>query len=194
MQAENPTLGISAKRAQYELRIGARADSQEEANALADIAERTIRDRLGDAIIGSEKLEQQVGRMMQERRLTLALAEPTLMAPLYRILIETSAWRDVLRGVSITPQPVAQSIVSADTLVAELAHTVREQWKSDLGIAMLATGEPGSDGFTEVRIALAYSNGVEIWERRVEMASDEGWSFAATTTMDQLRHWLGHKA
>lgn len=194
MQAENPTLGISAKRAQYELRIGARANSQEEANALADAAERTIRDRLGDAIIGNEKLEQQVGRMMQEQRLTLAVVEPTLSAPLYRILIDNPAWRSVLRGVSISPQPVATSISSADTLASELAQTAREQWHADLGIAMLAAGEAGSDGFTEVRIALAYANGIEIWERRVEMASEEGWSFAATTAMDQLRHWLGHKS
>lgn len=193
MQAENPTLGISAKRAQYELRIGARANSQEEAKALADAVERTIRDRLGDAVLGDEKLEQQVGRMMQEHRLSLALAESTLSAPLYRSLMEIPAWHNVLRGVSISERLAAASIETADTLASELAHAAREQWKADLGIAMLAAGNPGSDGFTEIRIALAYDRGVEIWERKVELASNEGWSFAATTAMDQLRHWLGHK-
>ena len=59
MAQENPTLGISAKRAQYELRIGAQADSRAAAEALADAAEATIRERLGEHLIGAEKLEQE---------------------------------------------------------------------------------------------------------------------------------------
>src|SRR5436190_2344455 len=53
MAQENPTLGISAKRAQYELRIGALADSRAAAEALADAAEATIRERLGQHLIGA---------------------------------------------------------------------------------------------------------------------------------------------
>src|SRR5215211_790447 len=62
MAQDNPTLGISAKRAQYELRIGARAASRAEAEALAAEAEATIRARLGEHLIGDEKLEQSVAR------------------------------------------------------------------------------------------------------------------------------------
>jgi nicotinamide-nucleotide amidase len=52
MEQDNPTLGISAKRAQYELRIGARAASRAAAEALADQAEATIRARIGEYLIG----------------------------------------------------------------------------------------------------------------------------------------------
>ncbi|HEX5690723.1 MAG TPA: CinA family nicotinamide mononucleotide deamidase-related protein, partial [Roseiflexaceae bacterium] len=73
MAQSNPTVGISAKRAQYELRIGAKSDSRAGAEALIAQAEATIRERLGPYLLGDEKLEQTVLRLLGERNLSLAL-------------------------------------------------------------------------------------------------------------------------
>jgi competence/damage-inducible protein CinA-like protein len=54
MVQHNPTVGISAKAARYELRIGARAASKAEAEALIEQAAAVIRERLGAYLVGSE--------------------------------------------------------------------------------------------------------------------------------------------
>src|SRR5437868_1828885 len=86
MTQDNPTVGISAKRAQYELRIGAKSDSRAGAEALIAQAEATIRARLGAHLIGEENLEQTVVRLLIERGLSLALYEGVARAPVYRAL------------------------------------------------------------------------------------------------------------
>src|SRR5689334_813682 len=103
MEQDNPTLGISAKRAQYELRIGARADGRAEAEALADAAEATIRERIGAYLVGAEPLDQAVARMLAERALTLSLYEGNDRAPVFRTLTATAQGRANLRGALIHP-------------------------------------------------------------------------------------------
>src|SRR6266542_3041838 len=103
MAHDNPTLGISAKRAQYELRIGAQADSRAAAEALADAAEATIRQRIGQYLIGSEKLDAAVARLMDERGLSLALYEGNDRGPTFRVLSAIAEGRSMLRGAMIHP-------------------------------------------------------------------------------------------
>ncbi|HEU5086030.1 MAG TPA: CinA family nicotinamide mononucleotide deamidase-related protein, partial [Roseiflexaceae bacterium] len=103
MLHDNPTLGISAKRAQYELRIGARADTLAQATLLADEAERIIRERMGEHVIGAETLEQATLSLLGEQGLSVALDEATLDAPLFRMLAGNATGRKLLRGASITP-------------------------------------------------------------------------------------------
>ena len=42
----------------------------------------------------------------------------------------------------------------------------------------------------ELLETLAHAGGMEIWERRIELASEEGWNFAATLALDELRRFL----
>ncbi|PJF45367.1 MAG: competence/damage-inducible protein A, partial [Candidatus Thermofonsia Clade 3 bacterium] len=86
MTQTNPTLGISAKRAQYELRIGARANSRADAEAMIAGVEATIRERLGANLLGAERLDQTVARLLRERGKTIALHEGVAAAPLYHAL------------------------------------------------------------------------------------------------------------
>ncbi len=190
MLHDNPTLGISAMRAQYELRIGARADTLAQAALLADEAERIIRERLGEHVIGAEMLEQATLNLLGEQGLSVALDEATLDAPLFRMLAGNATGRKLLRGASITPAADVRDSAAAREQAQQAAQRVREQWASDLGIGVRAAGGPGPDGFTSVWIGLAHANGSEIWERRAELASDEGWNFVATSALDGLRHFL----
>jgi competence/damage-inducible protein CinA-like protein len=190
MVAENPTLGISAKRATYELRIGARAESRAEAEVLAEQAAATIRERLGEHVIGEEPLDQAVGRMLAERGLTIATYEGTAVAPIYRALSGTKGGAGALRGVIVHPLDVPADADAARALARTGAENVRDRWRSDLAVGVQAGGPPDERGFTAVFIAIAHADGVVELERPAELAADEGWGFVATTALDGLRQHL----
>jgi competence/damage-inducible protein CinA-like protein len=189
MLAENPTLGISAKRAQYELRIGAKADDPAVAEALADAAEATIRERLGVHIIGNLSLEQAAIQLLAAKGLSLALYEGSVEAPIYRAITATAAGRAALRGMIVHPLDIPADEAAARSLATTGAEQVRGRWRTDLAIGVIA-GPLAADGFSSVYLTLAHAGGVELWERRIELASEEGWSFAATLALDELRRFL----
>jgi hypothetical protein len=190
MTQENPTLGISAKRAQYELRIGARADSRAEADALADQAEATIRTRLAEHIIGTEKLDEAVARLLGERSLSLALYEGTEHAPVYRALSATAAGRSSLRGAIIHPLDRPADDEAAQSLARSGAISARDRWRSALALGLEPASAAGADGFTAVFVALAHPGGIIEASRRFDLNLAEGWEFAATLALDTLRQYL----
>jgi competence/damage-inducible protein CinA-like protein len=190
MAQDNPTLGISAKRAQYELRIGARGASRAEAEALAAEAEATIRARLGEHLIGDEKLEQSVARLLAERDISLALYEGTERAPIYRALTSTPEGRKALRGAIIHPLDRPADEAAAQSLARTNAISVHDRWRSTLALGVQPTTAPGPDGFTAICIALAHSGGIQEWTRRYDLNLDEGWEFVGTLGLDVIRRYL----
>ena len=73
MESENPTVGLAAHPGQTDVRIVAKAASEEEADRLIAEMERQVRDRLGEVIYGVEEetVAEVVARMLAERELTL---------------------------------------------------------------------------------------------------------------------------
>lgn len=190
MRQENPTLGISAKRAQYELRIGARAQSRAEAEALADQAEAIIRERLGDLLIGDAKLEQALARLLLARNMSLALYEGSARAPVYRMLSTAPDGMAVLRGAIIHPLDTPADDSAAATLARSGAHTARERWRADFGLGVQAASTPDARGYTLVAAALAHAGGVEEWSRHYDLRFEEGWEFVGTLALDGLRRFV----
>jgi competence/damage-inducible protein CinA-like protein len=194
MQQSNPTVGISAKRAQYELRIGAKSDSQAGAEALIAQAEATLRDRLGQYLLGDEKLEQLAVRLLCERGFSLALYEGTDRAPVYRAISASADGRALLRGAIIHPLDRPADAAAAVSLASSGAMTVRDRWRADLALSVQTASAPDEDGFTTVVVALAHDGGVRQWTRRYDLNLDEGWEFIATMALDALRqHLLGQE-
>ena len=190
MAQENPTLGISAKRAQYELRIGARAASRAEAVALADAVEATLRARLGEHLVGAEPLDQAAARLIAERGHSLALYEGNDRAPVFRTLTATPIGRQVLRGAIIHPLDRPTDDEAARSLARSGARQAVDQWRSDLGLGVQPASAPGADGFTAVFVALSHPAGVVEATRRFDLALDEGWEFVGTLALDVLRRYL----
>ena len=190
MSQENPTLGISAKRAQYELRIGAQADSRAAAEALADAAEATIRERLGEHLIGTEKMEEATPRLLKERGLSLALYEGNDRAPVYRALTASAVGRETLRGAIIHPLDRPADDEAAQSLARMGALSARDRWRSDLALGVQPASAPGADGFTAVFVALAHRGGIIETSRRYDLRLDEGWEFAGTLALDVARRYL----
>ena len=194
MQQSNPTVGISAKRAQYELRIGAKSDSRAGAEALVAQAEATIRARIGQYLLGDEKLEQLAVRLLRERGLSLALYEGTDRAPVYRAITTSAEGRALLRGAIIHPLDRPTDAAAAASLASGGATGVRDRWRADLALGVQTASAPDEDGFTTVVVALAHAAGVLEWSRRYDLNLDEGWEFIATMALDALRqHLLGQE-
>lgn len=190
MTRANPTLGISAKRAQYELRIGARANSRADAEALIAGVEATIRERLGANLLGDERLDQTVARLLRERGKTLALHESVASAPLYRILSAQKDALAALRGAIIHPADIPADDDAAQSLARTGAVAVRHQWRADIGLALQPSSVIAPDGFATVCMAIAHDGGVNEWRRRFDMRSEDVWDFAGTMALDALRQHL----
>ena len=194
MAQENPTVGISAKRAQYELRIGARSDSRAGAEALIAQAAATIRERLGSHLVGDEPLVQAVVRLLTTHGLSLALYEGTNYAPVYRALAATTVGPDVLRGVLIHPLDRPADDAAAESLARAGALACRDRWRSSIALSVQPASAPGPDGFTAVYVALAHAAGIQTWARRHDLALDDGWGFVGTMALDCLRQYLLHES
>jgi len=77
MESANPTVGLAAHPGQTDVRIVAKASSEEEADRLIVEMEEQVRQRLGEVIygVGEETVAEVVTRMLAERELTLGTVE-----------------------------------------------------------------------------------------------------------------------
>ncbi|NTU78546.1 MAG: CinA family nicotinamide mononucleotide deamidase-related protein [Chloroflexales bacterium] len=190
MQQSNPTVGISAKQARYELRIGARAASQAEAEALVAAAEATIRERLGRNIVGDEPLAESVARLLTERELTIALYEGTGVAPIFRALASAPGGTERLRGVMIHPLDRPTDEHASASLAHAGAISAGDRWRADLGLGAQAASSPDASGFTAVSVALVTPEGSRQVTRRYDLHQPEGWEFVGTLALDLARRYL----
>lgn len=191
MAQQNPTVGISAKQARYELRVGARAESHAAAAAMLDTVAATLHERLGAALIGEETIDRQVVRLLHEQNLTLALYEGLLAAPIYMALREAlfAADSDLLRGVTIHPLDAPQA-----EGVAALSHagavTVRDRWRSSLSIGMQAAVQSEDSGFTTIHLTLVAPDMVQHVQQHYDLRQREGLAFIGTLALNLLRRYL----
>ncbi|MFQ3663724.1 MAG: CinA family nicotinamide mononucleotide deamidase-related protein [Chloroflexaceae bacterium] len=190
MQQANPTLGISAKQARYELRLGARAASRAEAEALVARAEATIRERLGPNLTGDAPLAEAVVRLLRERNLTLSLFEGAAAAPIYRALARVPGALDCLRGLIVHPleQPADERAAAALALAG--ARDAAARWGSPLALGVQAATTPDPSGLTPVCVALVTPEGDREVTRRYDLRQPEGWEFVATLALDLTRRYL----
>jgi hypothetical protein len=190
MAQENPNVGISAKRAQYEIRIVAQSDSRAGAEALAEQCAAIIHERLGQYLLGDERLAQLAMRLLHERGLSLALYEGNDRAPVYRMISDMPAGRVALRGAIIHPLDRPADDSAAELLARTGAAAARDRWRADLALGVQSASAPGDDGFTVVAVALAHAGGVREWQRRYDLNLDDGWEFIGTMALDALRQYL----
>jgi nicotinamide-nucleotide amidase len=91
MESGNPTVGLAAHPGQTDVRIVAKAASEDEAEHLLAEMEGKVRDRLGDVIYGTgeETVEEVVIRMLTERELTVGTVECGVDGVVSRRIFET---------------------------------------------------------------------------------------------------------
>jgi nicotinamide-nucleotide amidase len=177
-----------------------------------DELEARVRERLGTHVyaIGDEGMEETVGRLLNERELTLAVAESCTGGLIgHRITDVPGSSAYFLLGVATYSNDAKERVlgVRAETLrehgavstqtAEEMAEGVRRLAGADLGVS--TTGIAGPGGGTDdkpvgtVCIAVAWEGGV--WSRRYDVG-DRGreWvkGMTAQIALDRVRrHLLG---
>lgn len=177
----NPTVAPYAKVGEVHLRVTARADTAEEADAL--IAERVeaVRERLGDAIYGEndDPLEASVVNLLAMVGCTVATAESCTGGLVAQRITDVPGSSAVFPGGLVVYSNEAKSdlaFVPAETIAAHgavssevaraLAEGARKRFEADFGIGI--TGIAGPDGGTAqkpvglVYIAVAYEGGCDV--------------------------------
>jgi nicotinamide-nucleotide amidase len=207
----NPTIALLARSGEIHVRLTAKAEGEAELTRLLDGREAAVRERLGDIIFGrdEESLEVVVGRLLRERRLTLAVAESCTGGLLgHRItnVPGSSAYFD--RGlVAYSNQAKtallgvpAELLAARGAVSAEVAAAMAEGMRAAAGtdLALGVTGIAGPAGGTPEKpvgltyIALAHAGGVAAHEFRFFTDRDLNKQRAAQMALDLVRrHLLG---
>jgi nicotinamide-nucleotide amidase len=155
----NPTVGLSAKAGQVDVRITAKAESPAAAAALNAEMEQRVRKKLGSFIFGvdDDTLESVVARVLIDQRVTLASVECGTGGMLGGRLAQLG---EVFRG-GIT---VADGALSDLDAVTEAAHHIRSDRGSDFGVCASVIPAPDQRGL-KLMIALVTPDDVKTVER-----------------------------
>ena len=145
MTSSNPTVGLAAHAGQTDVRITARADSEDEARTLVAGMETELRNRLGVAVYGVDKatVSEVVGRLLSERELTLGVVDSLTGGQLSRELNEAGFERVVTSDLHGSRAGQAIAAARADlpqgadalTLAGHLAKRVAPE--GGVGLAMI---------------------------------------------------------
>ncbi|MBI3989539.1 MAG: competence/damage-inducible protein A [candidate division NC10 bacterium] len=207
----NPAVTILAHPGEIHLVLRAIAEAGEELEALLGSVEGEVRRRLGVFLYGTdhERLEDVVGRLLTERRKTVAVAESCtggLVAHRLTNVPGSSFYFE--RGVVAYSEEAKQTAVDVPSAlihrygavsreVAEaMAEGIRKGSETDYGLGI--TGIAGPSGGTPerpvglVHIALSWGDGIASKESRFPFDREMNKWWAAQMALDLLRrHLLG---
>jgi nicotinamide-nucleotide amidase len=157
LHTSNPTIATYAKDDAIDVRITAKADTTEEAEALVATMEHAARQVLGDSVFGINKdtLASVVGALLQERKQTLGVMESLTGGLLASTITDVSGSSNYFVGGLVTystelkaqmgvPRETldAHGAVSEETAIA-MARAVRERLGTGFGLGI--TGVAGPD-------------------------------------------------
>ena len=204
----NPVTTILAAPGDIQLHLRAYGASPSEARVLADELARQIEEVLGDRIYSRDgaTLEEVVGRLLQERSGTLAVAESCTGGLLAQRLTSVPGSSKYFLGgwvtyssdlkssaLGVLPETLeAHGAVSAET-AREMAEGALREAGATLAVAITGVAGPDPDQGKPVGlvyIALADERGSEVKERRFIGERDRVRTQAAQFALDLLRRRL----
>jgi nicotinamide-nucleotide amidase len=146
LKLPNPTLAIYAKPDGIRLRITAKAAASAEALKLIDQREKELRQIMQDSIWGvdDEKLEESAGKLLRDKRLTLAVAETFTNGLLTHTLAEVPDSQDFFRGGIVINDPASRRLLGLSESggepdlfsASQMASSVRNKFGADIGIGI----------------------------------------------------------
>ncbi len=140
MTASNPTVGLAAHAGQTDIRITAKAASEEEADRLIAQMEAQVRERLGDAIYGegTETVEEVVAQLLQQQGWTLALAQSGPDSHIASRLEEA--------GITVLRADLPLPTLQNETDARAWARRVRADTGADLALVISAAASETEEG------------------------------------------------
>ena len=185
MQLSNPTVGLAAHLGQVDIRITARARTQEDARALIDTVEKDIRELIGPWIYGvdDETLGGVIARHLRQRNQRLAILETNTQGAVLNHFPETD--RDVLAGHFLALTAIhgceqCEDYNEANAIAA--ARTVRQLTAADYALVVAGPSDPNLGFWAEERgeTWLALATPQDVLTRRLPAAGAD----------DFTRNWL----
>ena len=176
----NPTVGLSAKAGQVDIRITVKAATRVEAAALNAAMEQRVREKVGQYVFGvdDETLENVVAQLLIARGLSLASVETGTGGLLSGRLAH-------LGGVFHGGVILADGALIDVAAVTETAQHIRAERGSDLGLCAAVIDVPEQRGL-KLMIALAMSDDVKTVERGFGGHSALAGQWASTAALGLL--------
>ncbi len=159
LQSTNPTLATYAKNDGIHLRITSKSPDEATARDHIFEMEMMVRERLGTLIYGQdeETIEGEIGVMLQDRSMTLAVLEAGTGGLLSAILSDApesplffrgglvSQQRAMLASWGVDRELVEENTIMSRTVAEAMATTARQTLGAEVGLAICAA--PGPDAF-----------------------------------------------
>ena len=185
LKQEPRIAGLTAKETGVDIRIVLRESSAERSQAIIEKIEKTVRERLGDAVYGvdGQEMAEVVGALLKQRRLRLSVAESCtggLIGSRITEIAGSSEYFDRAAVVysndaKITMLGVPKELIEkhgavSSEVAAAMAQGIRQAAKTDIGIAATGIAGPGNESEDKpvglVYIGLASAEGVKTNEFR----------------------------
>ncbi len=211
LQSENPTVAPYAKDGEVVLRVTAKAETAEEADALCAPVIEQIRERLGVAVYGVDagNLQKTVVSLLKDKGLKIATAESCTAGMLSGRLTEVSGVSDVFEcGVAAYSKEIKHQVlgvpesvlkekgaVSPETAAA-MAMGARRVGEADIGIGITGVAGPDkSEGKDVGTVYVALADDRRVWVKKVFTGHGEGdrehIRYVATShALDMARRYL----
>lgn len=206
----NPATTVLSAVGDLFVNLVARCDTEEQANALLKEVGDPIQELLGDRVYTDdtdETLEMVVGRLLRERKLTIATAESCTGGLLATRLSEHAGSSDFFLGgvvsytegaktklLGVSDELLAQETAVSEPVARAMAEGVRRSMGADMGIAV--TGFAGPTGGTDrdpigtIYFGLSTHEGSEVIRRQFGADRLRNRLIAAQTALDLARRWL----
>jgi len=179
LSSANPTLGIYAKADGIHLRLTAKAQTQKQAEEMIAQGEASIRSILGEYIWGTDNdtLEAVVGRLLIEKRLSLAIIEDYsggwLTAGITDITGDTTFFKGGLVACSdeakvsfgVSAETISQYGAVSPEVAQAMAEAVRAVLKADIGLSITGIEETEANPMGIVYIGIADGEGRRVISR-----------------------------
>ncbi len=209
LKRNEPVVGLTAQETGVDIRIVAHEANAEQVQALVNRTDAAIREKLGDSVYSADgqAMEEVVGALLKQRRLTLAVAESCTGGLIGARITNIPGSSEYFERGVVTYSNEAKTdmlgvpadligrhgAVSSEVAVA-MAQGILQAAKTDLGLSV--TGIAGPDGGSEqkpvglVYTALASSQGVKTTEHRFLGDREQIRARAAQMALDMVRRYL----
>jgi hypothetical protein len=156
---------------------------------------RTVEERFGEHLLGSETLEERVARLLEERGITLALREAAVEAPVFRLLTSAPRGQAALgHGEVMVREWLPDEGPIQQTSLVTAARVILEELKDAQGkrVALVVVPEPDApdEEYRNVHIAATDGERTEYMARGFDLRIAVGFDLVAGAALELLRHWI----
>jgi len=209
LKQKQPVVGLSARDTGVDVRVIVKESDRARALVSLERIEAEIRKQLADAVYGvdGQEMEEVVGELLKQRRLTLAVAESCTGGLIGARITNVAGSSDYFdRGVvvysnssktaliGVPAELIEQQGAVSRQVAAAMAAGIRQNAGADLGLSVTGIAGPGG-GSPEKPVGLAYiglatASGVKVDELRFLGDRNQVRQRTAQAALDRVRRHL----